>query len=289
MKILSCEFHLVIKSKMKLLLLFFVITTTAHATNCSDRFYFEKYVMLGVCKNYGRGMDEAELYYKGVLKAVNDYIALRVERCELENKPFDIYMLDPILTRPHYELTQNKQSYFIRAGRTLSLDELLKMIDEFTQPRFTAIDVGIWDSENYEKQERTVSAIENILFDKELPETDMVLIKSTEYTIFEKNKLKMTYHNDSVKCFINDKEIAHKLRTWPWVIRDRYIFQEGNMLKIYEDTDLVKTFKNNDVDEWDCESLEVSVFDKWVNFEGYGRMQLSYSYDKNRFYVIKKD
>jgi len=195
------------------------------ATDCSDRYFNEKYINLAICKNHGRGIEEASLYYKGVTKALNDYIALRIERGELQDKKFEVYMLDPILTRPHIFLTQSKKGYHIMTGRAHDLDELMSMVDEFSKPDFTAIDVIVdsYDEKEYNRQVKQMERLEERLFEKPLSKTATDFIKNKEYIIHQQNKLKLVYVDDKVKCFIDDKEIQTELKGLPWVVQDRYI------------------------------------------------------------------
>lgn len=275
------------KLKKIVALLFFTIScVVAQATVCSDRFFLERHVNLAICKNHGRGLEEASLYYKGVTKALNDYIELRIKRGELQDKKFEIYMLDPILTRPHFSLTQSSKGYYIQTGRALSLDELISLVDEFTQPGFTAIDMGLWeykDEQDYDRQTKRLERLEERLLNKNLPQEDISIIKNTTYIIHQQNDLKITYINDKVRCFIQDEEIKVDLKGIPWVINDRYILQESYVFKVYEGSALIKTFRYSD-EEWDSEYMEAEVYSKWVNFGLYGNPQYSYSYDKNRFY-----
>lgn len=266
---------------------------SSHATVCADRFFIEQHVTLGICKNHARGLAEAALYYKGVAKALNDYVAIRIERGEFKNKRFDIYMLDPCLTRPHCELVQNAKTYFIRTGETKSLMELMCLIDEFTQPGFTAIDLGLMEysgDEEYDRKLRQLERFEKRVFSKVLLQADMDTIRNRPYLTFQKDKLKLVFQNDKVKCFIGDTEIPHNLIGTPWVIRDRYIFQECGVFKVYQDAALIKTFRYQKKDAWDCEYMGYTeVYNRWVNFDEYGEVIFSYSYDKNRFYAVDED
>lgn len=262
-----------------------------HATVCADQFFVEKHVVLGVCKNHARGLSQAEVYYKGVAKVLNDYIKLRIERGDLKNKRFDIYMLDPVLTRPHYEMVQNSTTYFIRSGQDLSLKELMSLIDEFTQIGFTAIDIGVWgtNEKEYDAQTRQIERFEKRIFNKNLPQADIDTVLNNEYIIFEKNKLKMIYKNDIVQTFIDGESITIDMTGWPNVIRDRYIFQGLGFFKIYQDTTLIKTFKFQVKDWYDCEYMDARVFSKWINYSMCGIPLYSYSYDRNRFIDISEN
>jgi len=271
------------------LLILFVGYISLQATVCSDRYFIEKHINLAICKNHGRGIEEAALYYRGVTKALNDYIALRIERGELQDKKFEVYMLDPILTRPHISLTQGKKGYYIQTGEAHTLHELMCMIDEFTQPDFTAIDLGVFSykEDEYDRETRQLERVSKRIFGKQLPQEDTDLIKNKDYIINEQNKLKIIYNNDKIKCFIAGKEIQTNLKGLPWVIQDRYILQECGVFKVYQDSDLIKTFRYQKADEWECEYMEgTEVYNKWANFSMYGHDQYSYSYNKNRFYYI---
>ncbi len=277
------------KKQLFILLILCMSYISLQGTNCCDRFFIEQHVALAICNNYDRGAEKKALYYKGVTKALNDYIALRIKRGELENKRFDIYMLDPILTCQHYSLTQSSKAYYIQTGRHLNLEELMCMVDEFTKPDFTAIDIGLWeykDENSYNKQLKRLERIEETLLNKRLPKADTDTIRNKEYVTHHHNKLKIVYKDDKVRCFIHDKEIENKMKGLPWIIKDRYIFQEDGVFKVYQDSLLIKTFRYK---EEYSEYMDACVFTKWVNFIENRYSEYSYSYDKNKFYHIRKE
>lgn len=285
----------------RLIVIFFVlaICAQAKATYCADRYFSAQYVKLCICKNHGRGLDAEQLYYKGAVKALNDYIVQKIERGELEDKEFNIYMYDPILTRPHYTLTQSPKSYYIQTGRALTLKELIAVVDEFSQPNFTAVDVGVWGpSENtskynkqeleelYEKQEKTLMRLEDRIFEREI--SDANTISDKEYLLWQQNNMKIIFCNDSVKCFLHDKEVKHSLMGYPHVMKDRYILQNGKTFQVYQDSTLIKIFKYSDEDIYNTYYMDVEIYEQWANFIQYAKPQYSYSYNKNRFYEIEE-
>lgn len=274
--------------KVILTLLLFLYCLLGHATVCADMYFIEKHISICVCKNHGRGLDNINLYYKGVAKALNKYIALRIERGELKNKRFDIYMFDPIITRPHISLTQGSKGYYILTGEAKSLNELIRLIDEFAQPNFKGLDIGLWDHEDYEENERLLKRIEKRILNKEIPQNDLELIlDKNQFILWKKNDMKVVFHQDKVKCFIDNKEINHSLLGYPQVIQDRYILQNKDGFTIYQDTILIKIFKYKSDDWWDSnEYLQSEIYAKWANFSS-NDITYSYSYDQNRFYAIE--
>lgn len=277
--------------RLVFILCLLVSSLLGNATNCGEQYFIGSRVSIGICKNYSRGLDAVSLYYKGVVKALDDYIALRVERGELKDKKFDIYMSDPILTRPHYALSQSKKAYYIMTGNALGLDELICLVDEFAKPNFAPIDLNVWDVYGEEAQE----GIERMdrwykkLLKKELPKTDIDNILEKEYILWQQNEMKVIFNNDKVKCFLGDQEIKHSLMGYPLVIGDRYFLQNANTFEVYEDSRLIKTFRYNTEENYDCHYMQAEVYDKWINIELYYNIKYSYSYDKNRFYLLESE
>lgn len=275
--------------KASIFLFLFITCIQLKASVGIDKFFIEPNAIIAVSKNYARGLEEAGLYYRGVTKALSDYIAIRIERGELKNKPFEIYLNDAIISCPHFSLTQNPRAYFIQTGRVLSLNELMCLVDEFTKPGFTAIDLWVCGGDD-KIEEETFNRIEKRLLSKQLPKADIDAIKSKEHTIFELNELTLRYKNDSVICYINDIEVKHKLAGLPIAINDRYILQECGVFRVYQHSELIKTFKYKNEDLWYCDYMHAEVFSKWINFTGDGSyVGYSYSYDKNRFYLIENN
>ena len=274
-----------------LIVFLFVSCLSGIATNCGEQYFIGSRVAIGVCKNYSRGLDAVSLYYKGVVKALDDYIALRIERGELEDKKFDIYMSDPILTRPHYTLNQSKKAYYIITGNALDLDELICLVDEFTKPNFVSIDLNVWDvygeeaQEGIERMERWYDA----LLKKELSQADIDSVLNKEHILWQKNEMKVIFHNDKVKCFLGEQELEHSLMGYPLVIHDRYFLQNANTFEVYEDSRSIKTFRYNTEENYDCHYMQAEVYDKWINLELYYNIKYSYSYDKNRFYLLESE
>lgn len=278
---------------------------TVGATNCADRYFIEKDIALYVCHNYGRGAEADAIYYRGATKALSDYIQLRKDRGELKNKQFHIQMYSSILTQPHYHLSQSNQGYYIMTGRHLNLVELMKLIDKFSEPDFISLDIDISEvyneieGETEEEKEKRRDKIwsmfelnEKKLFEKTILQEDMDYILDKEHITWQQGKMKFVYSKDRVKCLLQDKKIEHQPIGYPCVIQNRYILQECGFFKVYdEDATLLKVMQNQG-DTSHCEyPFEPIVYNKWVNFryDSYGEIKYSYSYDKNRFYLLESE
>ena len=270
-----------------LLTIFFVLF--AKATNCADFYYIEGDVAIGVCKNYGRGIERVDLYYKGVAKALNDYLQLRQERGELERKKVHIYIYDPILTSPWSHFSQSPEDYYISLYGDKTLEELMICVDQFSQEGFVSKSSheGQRSEDDFEAAyERREQELHNI----KLPPEDIQAIKNKEYILRNNDGMKVTYQHDKIHCYMEGKEIATQLFAYPWKIRDRYIVQNTYQMDVYTlDGNLIKSYKYSDEDSFfDNNFVAVEVYDKWINFNSYG-YTLSYSYDKNRFYKTNKE
>lgn len=268
----------------------------SHATTCSYSYYLERHINFSHCQYHHRSSES--LLQKARIKAVNDYIAHKIEIGELEDKKMEISMEDP-LSIPYFIMINAPKAYYITiGGTTVDLELLLLIVDNFSSPAFKYFNL---DSEKLYEQ-----GIED--FHKELykrlrrnavpREKNLTEILAEKYVMWRKNALNITYkwENDDLRYIFYDEELPLQFAACPpSVIRDRYIIpttiEKDNYyvdhIYVYQDSVLIKKFKlPEESDYYTEEFLEGRVYDKWVNFCRYDKCKYSYSYDANRFYFF---
>ena len=224
---------------MKRILIFILISfwaLSAKATNCADFYYIEGDVAIYVCKNYGRGIENVNLYYKGVVKALNDYLHLRQERGELEKKKLHISISDPIMSTPCYEFSQSSKDYYISLYGDKTLEQLMVYLDQFSKPGFIASEIyrpfGVPESEEADRMERAYDRREKELNAIRLPTKDIKAMKEKKHILWQKNGMQVTYQDDKINCYLDDKKIKAQLFSYPWVIQDRFVLQNAYRLDV---------------------------------------------------------
>ena len=279
-------------------LLLLIPAGNTNATGCADEIFIEKHVNMCLCQNYTGHSYGLYLLYKARTKALSDYVALKIEQGKLEDKKFEIHIFDPILSHPHVQLAQSKTAYYVLAGgRYPKLEELMVMVDRFTDPKFSFIDINYLNYYDEEDQKKRLEYIEKEekrferFYKRKLNEEDKQL--KFEYTIWQSGLLSIHYKNDKLSYILANKALPIKVKTKPAIIRDRYIIPTAtkddyhiDYFFVYQDSVQIKKFKLiKDLDE---ESTKGYVGDKWVNFGYSNRYFYSYSYDENKFYYFEK-
>ena len=260
------------------------------ATNCSYELFIEKHANLSLCQNYMRD-NSLSLLYKARTKALSDYIALKIEQGKLENKKFEIQIYDPIGSHPHVQLSQGKTAYYVLVGGNyLNLEKLMVIVDRFTNPKFSYIEINYLNFDNEKDREKEEKRLKRF-YKRQLSEDDKQL--QFEYTMWQSGLLRIHYQNDNLSYILSNETLPIKVKTKPAVIRNRYIIPTAvdgdysiDYFFVYQNSAQIKKFKLPE--ELDENSTKGSVFDKWVNIGYSNRYFYSYSYDENKFYYFDK-
>ena len=275
-------------------LLLLIPVGNINATNCSYQLFIEKHVNLDLCQNYGRNKT-LFLLYKARTKALSDYVATKIEQGNLTDKKFEIQIYDPILSQPHVQLSQSKKAYYvIVCGKYPNLEELMMIVDRFTDPDFSYLEISYQNSDNEKDREKEYKRFEHF-FNRQLSEEDKQLKLKHTHIVWQSGLLSMHYQDDKLSYILANKTLPLMVKGLPAVIRDRYIIPTAiddnyyiDYFFVYQDSVQIKKLKLPKILEE--EDAQGYVYDKWVNF-GYSSdryLYYSYSYDKNRFYYFDK-
>ena len=271
-------------------LLLLVSAGNVKASNCSYQLFIEKHANLNLCQNYMRD-NSLSLLYKARTKALSDYIALKIEHGKLKDKKFEIEIYDPILSHPHVQLSQSKTAYYVlTGGKYINLEELMVIVDRFTDPKFSYIEINHLNFDSKKDKEKEEKRLDRF-YKRQLSEDDKQL--KFEYTMWQSGLLSIHYQSDKLSYVLANKTLPIKVKTKPAVIHNRYIIPtalEGDYaidyFFVYQDSVQIKKFKLFEM--LDEESTKGHVYDKWVNIGYSNRYFYSYSYDENKFYYFDK-
>ena len=269
--------------------LFLLLFAVARATECSYSIFQEEKINLAFCQNHGRGKETA-LLFQARTKAINEYIKDKIAKGELQDKKFEITILDPVLSSTHLELTQGKNSYFvIHTGMEYpTLQQLMAFVDYFAKPDWKSFSEGfhINNEETDEEWEKRTGAVMRRINSIRNSNKDMPAVHQI-FAIWENDGVSVEYAGDSLRFSIGGTVFPLQvLFPLPVKIQDRYLFFQNDSIVVLQDTKIIQTF-NIEKAPLD-EDIRVVTHQKWVNiiFDGdKDDWAYSYSYDKNTLHV----
>jgi hypothetical protein len=223
-------------------------------------------------------------------KAINEYIKDKIAKGELQDKKFEIKILDPVLSSTHLELTQGKNSYFvIHTGMEYpTLQQLMAFVDYFAKPEWKSFSEGfhINNEETDEEWEKRTGAVMRRINSIRNSNKDMPAVHQI-FAIWENDGVSVEYAGDSLRFSIGGTVFPLQvLFPLPVKIQDRYLLFQNDSIVVLQDTKIIQTF-NIEKAPLD-EDIRVVTHQKWVNiiFDGdKDDWVYSYSYDKNTLHV----
>jgi len=274
-----------------LLSLLLISASNINATNCSYELFIEKHANLNLCQNYARN-NALSLLYKARTKALSDYVAIKIEQGKLTDKKFEIQIYDPILSQPYVQLSQSQKSYYvIVCGKYPNIEEMMMIVDRFTDPDFSYLEISYQSFDNEKDREKELERFERF-FKRQLSESDKQL--KLEHTVWQSGLLSIYYQADKLSYILSNKTLPLEVKALPAVIRDRYIIPTAvddnyyiDYFFVYQDSVQIKKFKLPEL-LISGENSKGYVRNKWVNIGRENHYIYSYSYDKNRFYYFEK-
>ena len=120
-------------------LLFLVLSVNSGATESNPHYFIEKHINLNLCQYHVR--ESLDLLYATRVEAINEYIAVKIERGELDDKKFEISMDDPDLSLRYMEMINSPKAYYVTVGNIhLDLERLKRIVDACCNPSFKYIE-----------------------------------------------------------------------------------------------------------------------------------------------------
>lgn len=274
-----------------------LIQGNANATECIYSYFTEEYINLELCKYYTR--ESLNLLYAARVKAINEYIAAKIERGELKPKKFEISLHEPDDTACYVYINNTDKACYVETGRIhFTLERLKMLVDACCNPDFKYMEY------NYEMNIDAKKAMDKQL--AKYAKTSTVNSDSLffyEHDIWQKDSLKISYSSigDSLSFILFREILPYGVHySMPSVIHNRYIIPvliNDNWVidhfLVYQDSIQIKKFKLPNTDFYDELDIKGYVYDKWVDFCRDDQCMYSYSYNENKFYyfdpLLKKE
>jgi hypothetical protein len=267
-----------------------LLPSIAYSTETVGLSYRYKHLDFAVVYNDGthRNGHKLDWYYRGMSEQLHQYIEMKINRGELENKKFSIsFWLFPvaIYDRCPIELTQNKYLYDIYIVESeLNLEKMVQMINYFASEK--------WESFVCVEPKKYQTVANKTLFkrmDNAVGKPDMSFFNNKKTTVFQLKNLQVFYENDSLSLSIDGYPIGVDINfntasIPPQMIGSYYLVASDDSLYIYDNTNLINQHKRP-IQEYG-HSLMV-VYATWMNYYQDGYCPLSYSLEENRFYDLK--
>lgn len=267
------------------ILLFIISGNAAKATECEPRYFIEKHINLSLCQYHH--LQSLDWLYKARVKAINNYIATKIERGELENKKFEIGMDDPSLSLQYMKINNTPKACYIVVGNIhLDIERLKRIVDACCNPSFKYIEAR--SSENVDAAEYMDKQLKRYAkgYEGEMP--------VFECDIWTQQLLSITYKSsdDDLRYVLYGKELPYGVHfSIPSVIKNRYIIPVNlngsygiDHFLVYQDLVQIKKFKLPENDFYEEFDINPYVYGNWINFCRYDDCMYSYSYDENKFY-----
>jgi len=259
----------------------FLMINFVHGTECVDRTFQYDHIDFHLCQNYSNYNETTSLLYKVRAKQLDKFIADLVDKGLLKNKKITIEIYDPELTYNYINVSQSKSSYDIDCSGFLTFEEIAKIIFYFTQPDWTSF---VYDPSKVDPSKARQIFL-NLINKYTLP--DISIYTSDNIPLWQLDNFSLTYSNDKIYYSSNGQFLPYKpTSNLPVKIRDRYLFFQEDSIFVRQGESTILSFKIPEIEEQD---YSVFSYDKWANI-GFGTANVlySYSYDKNKFYNIRK-
>lgn len=265
--------------KFLLFSLLLVLSSTAQATECVDRYFKESKINLYLCQNYSNYNETRALLYKGRTQVLNEYIKKKISLGQLLDKRFEIQVYDQQLTYKRLELTQSKTGYYINLSGFATLEQLITLVDYFSMPGWQPFLTSDYQQVSSDVLDRQVKS-----FYANHKSTKKGFIQELSITVWAKNKIHLEYYHDSLTYFQGIMTLRfHANSSLPVIMKDRVLFFQSDSIFVMQGKKIINMLKIN---EPIMEDYDIYTSKSWVNICNGGRDNwvYCYAYDQNKFY-----
>jgi hypothetical protein len=233
--------------------------------------------------------DAENLYYKGVSEILSSFIDSLISAGKLQDKKFEISVTTAVWMdqSPGVIMYKSPYSYYCSLNglvQKINLSYLLNIINYFTTAQ--------WESFYYDTKTLPPKTAVNI-FNRKLPPTPAYIkhIVQTQKTVVDSKLYDIVLKNDSLFVFVNGRKHCRLSNPLPVEIKDRVIIANGNKFEVISGGQIIGeiTLTKSHITDGMYEQPFAKAQDKWVNYNNINYCFLSYSYDRNKFYKLKKE
>ncbi|MDH5380515.1 MAG: hypothetical protein OEW75_06675 [Cyclobacteriaceae bacterium] len=244
---------------------------------------------MSFCFNYSDYDLQQIWYYEGVSALLNEYICEKVDNGELQNKKFEISLGCIIFGgHPSIHISKSSQAYYVFVHDEPNLEYIARIIDEFTIPK--------WQSFTYHNDpdkmelDTVMKKRYNHRLDRNVPKPNLSFFKNKSVPLIQLDELCLDFFETDLRLTIHDKVIDGEVVQPPLKVRDRYVVNINDTLKIIDN--LGNVLKEIAIIKpsysMDSEFI-MKVFGNWVNYYYWKTPLISYNYENNRFYRVDRE
>lgn len=264
--------------KYGFLLFFVLLINISNATVCAYSYFKEACVTTELCQNHYQ-TDIVQYRVKAYTIILNKYILKLRQQGLLKDKKFLIGLGDPIMSSGIWAY-EGEKYYHIFYPDFKGIVTFMGIVTLFANPEFKGMEIVLNEKYDYYKGV--------VWLDDNLPKILDSTILNSEITVWEKDELKVNYMNEKLHFVLNNILLDMQVDIcMPAQVNDRFILlSEGKVYAISNNGVFLSSTELPDDFEIDT-SENIESYSKWVNiYSNDKKTAVSYSYEKNRFYVI---
>ncbi|MFM7022884.1 MAG: hypothetical protein ACKOXB_07885 [Flavobacteriales bacterium] len=263
------------------LLFFSFIFSLSYATpELSSNSFTSENVNIEVTYRYKN--DITDLYFSSLVKNLNDYAETLIKSGKIQRKKIylDIMIAEWMGHDTGIRMFRYKSGYYCHINglvQKITQDYLAKIILYFSAPD--------WQSFYYDEGKlKPKTALK--IFNQRL-ENLSTSFNPSKLKAWENGGITVYFENDSLFCYNQKTKLGPIKWITPFALKNRQFIVIGETLFIYEKgSQINKMLLSKNVLTDYMEGCWTEIFPKWVNFHQPGKCFLSYSYPKNKFYML---
>ncbi|HEX6904143.1 MAG TPA: hypothetical protein VF789_30815 [Thermoanaerobaculia bacterium] len=277
------------KALVLILGFFLLAASSSLATEVSYKdFVLLSHLNLAVCSNSGMRADTDILYYTGLARVLNDYVAAKVEEGALQPKKVEIKIACHTAEEAGpsiVDVSQNRRGYYIVMVRDVKPDlyQLVRIIDYFADKRWKPFCHDKWHST---VSPETAFRTFNRILDETVGKPDLSFFASRREVVLQRDELRVVYEAEQLFYEMTGQRLDLKPDDpLPVKLRDRYLFGSEGAVVVFADGK-ERRRKSPSSCVRPHPPIRAKVYTRWINIDC-GANVLAYSYDRDRFYEVR--
>lgn len=226
------------------------------------------------------------LLFKSIGQELNSYLA-SIENKLIKNITFDIMIAEwteEFKSIELYRYKHNRYNCFINSHYQEINFQYLAMIVNYCMSEE-------WKSFCYNEEKITQKKAIQVFNNRIRNTYESLDYKRISIIAWELDECAILFENDTLNVYLNDNKLFLANTVLPAKIQDRFIFINSNRFIVYENNQIVLNKAVTDEQltyDGHSDYPEMQIFKKWININNGIGNSLSYSYEKNKLYLLNQ-